>query len=689
MEVLRILCIAMLTIPAMSSVAAVQEPTLSKVLDDLLPGMGAADVGDRQQPQQKLQGICFSLGTPGQEAERAKACKLMAAKLGPETAKPARLWLLKQLQLIGRAECVDAVAALLGDADAEVRTAARETLACNPAPEANARLVVQLSAAGDAATRIALIHALGYRRDPANVEALGRQLTDADASVAAAAAYALGTIGSAEAAGALAAIKPNSAQLRRAVADARLRLAQRMLKDGELAEAAEIYRELNAPSQPRAVRLAAKAGQLRAAGDRAPTLLLQWLQSDDADSRGSATGYIGELRDPAAMAQLAAALFRLPAPSQITLLGVLVAKGDKSAMSAAKLAAKSDNPEVQVAGLAAIGRLGDTSVVPRLIELAVSDAPTAVPAREGLQQVSGDGVDEAVVAAMEQQTTIPAKKTLIAVLEARGVVAAVPALVKQAEQSDPTLRAAAIRALGRLATTRDIPALAALASKAAKGRDRNEVEKVIVLVCNMDTALALGGPVLAVYSTAGKADRLILLPVLGRIGGPQALRLVKEAMASTDAELADAGVRGLCNWPDPSVAGELLELVGSAANRDHQIRALRAYVRVITTPAALPDTKTLVVLDKVMRMATRDEEKRLILSRAGAVHSVETVRWLLPYLDDKSLAAEASKTIVDLARRKELFTPSRDEFIKALRKVIDAGADRTTIERAEQIIHGT
>jgi hypothetical protein len=196
------------------------------------------------------------------------------------------------------------------------------------------------------------------------------------------------------------------------------------------------------------------------------------------------------------------------------------------------------------------------------------------------------------------------------------------------------------------------------------------------------------GPALAAYSSAKAQQRLALLAVLGRIGGPEALKVVKQAIHSSDVELADAGIRALCHWPDDTVAGDLLELAAGAAEKDHRILALRAYVRVITTPAASPDTRTLESLDKAMRMASRDEDKRLILSRSTSVRSVQTMRRLAPYLDDKALAGEASKAIVDLARRKELFTPNRDEFIKTLRKVIETNADRDAVERAKRIVQG-
>ena len=77
------------------------EADLKKTFEALLPGMG------QEQAQQKWQEICWNAGAPGHEAERSQACKLMAEKLGPGTPAPTRVWLLKQLERIGRGECVE------------------------------------------------------------------------------------------------------------------------------------------------------------------------------------------------------------------------------------------------------------------------------------------------------------------------------------------------------------------------------------------------------------------------------------------------------------------------------------------------------------------------------------------------------------------------------------------------------
>ena len=188
MECFKNFGIAFAVVLAGSSFAPAEEPTFKELLDQLLPGIGAENILDREDPQQKFQQACFELGSPGMEAQRAEACRLIARKLGPKTAKPARIWLLKQLGHIGRGECVDAVAALLDDEDGEIRQWALRTLENNPAPEANAKLLAKPETAGDSGWQVALINSLGFRGDPASVTVLAELLAGADEAVATAAA---------------------------------------------------------------------------------------------------------------------------------------------------------------------------------------------------------------------------------------------------------------------------------------------------------------------------------------------------------------------------------------------------------------------------------------------------------------------------------------------------------------------
>lgn len=249
------------------STSGADQRVFKEMLDELLPGMGAEKIPDRRQPQQKLQQVCLELGAPGREAERAAACKAIAGRLGPQTAKPARIWLLKQLERIGRRECVDPLAALLEDDDARIRECARRALQNNPAPEANAKLLAALAKASESKWKVALANALGYRADRASAGRLGKLLDDNDQAVAAAAAGALGKITGPEAAKVLAtAESKTSGKLQVRIADAYLRCADALIKQGKRDEAAAIYKQMYRRDKPRTIRLAALQGILNATG---------------------------------------------------------------------------------------------------------------------------------------------------------------------------------------------------------------------------------------------------------------------------------------------------------------------------------------------------------------------------------------------------------------------------------------
>lgn len=661
-------------------------------LQELLPGMGAENIPDRRDSQQKFQEVCFQLGAPGREADRAEACEVIAQALGTDLATPARIWLLKQLEYLGRAESVDAVAASLDDADPHVRDAARRALQNNPAPEANAKLLAKLPASSGT-WRVGLINSLGARGDHASVGALVKLLGDEDQAAVAPAANALGKIGGPEATEALAAALPGaSGELIASIADALLRCADKLLAQRNTDQAGDIYKQLYNPQMPRPIRLAALQGMLNAAGSNATRMILELLAGDDKDEQAIAAGQVENVLGSGALRASEKAFSELPTSGKVLLLAALAVQSDKSAMPVAVKAAESDNPDLRLAGIRALANLGDVSVVPMLIDFISGGGQVAGPAKDSLQQLVGDGVDEAIVDALTE-AKVPVRGTLIEVIHARKAMVAVPALLKEAEHQDSGIRSRAVRALGDLARGEHVPEMIKLLLKSEKGRQRDEIEKAIMFVCNrIPEEDRRADPVLAALSRADLDQCCVLLPLLGRIGGNKALEAIQSAIKGDVSrgkeEIQEAGIRALCNWPDATVADELLKIAESSDNKSHRISTLRAYIRVITLPSQRPAKKTLGLLKKAMELAAGDDERRLILSRASSVRDIETLRFVVPYLDQESLAAQASRAVVELAHHRELREPNKAEFDKALKKVIRICEDRKLVDRARQYMEG-
>ena len=153
---------------------------------------------------------------------------------------------------------------------------------------------------------------------------------------------------------------------------------------------------------------------------------------------------------------------------------------------------------------------------------------------------------------------------------------------------------------------------------------------------------------------------------MGRVGGPAALKIVEAAIADSDPQLHEAGLRALCNWPDASIAARLIELVQKDEHPEHRTTALRALIRIASLPDGRTDAEKLELLRTAMAVCTRDPERNLVLQRGSPIRIPETLRFLMPYLDQPAYAQQACQSVVELAHHRDLREPNKAEFDRAL-----------------------
>jgi len=184
--------------------------------------------------------------------------KRLAGLLKTDIPPVAKEYLCRKLILIGSADSVPALRALL--ADKNVSHLARSALEHNPRPEAVRALRESLPKLSGP-QRTGVVASLGMRRDSASISALAALLNDSDPQTAGAAAEALGNIGTVKASKALLEFQPRAPDaIFPIVADARLACAERLASAGNRARALVIYEALASPLQPEHVRRAARRG---------------------------------------------------------------------------------------------------------------------------------------------------------------------------------------------------------------------------------------------------------------------------------------------------------------------------------------------------------------------------------------------------------------------------------------------
>ena len=206
-----------------------------------------------------------------------------------------------------------------------------------------------------------------------------------------------------------------------------------------------------------------------------------------------------------------------------------------------------------------------------------------------------------------------------------------------------------------------------------------------MLVCDkVPAGTDRAAPVLAALSKIPAAESPKYLPLLGRLGGAQALQQVEAALGQANPEVRQAALRGLCNWPTAAVADKLWELARHSDDLGTRRSALRAYVRVVTLKSDRPEAQSLEMLQQAMQQAETAEDQQWVLTRASTVRTIEAVVWVAGYLDQPELAQAACASIVELAYHRFLRHPNMDRFGPLLEKVSRISRDPTVAERAKK-----
>jgi len=243
---------------------ALPPASADEALDKAFEALKTYDWGDDRSV---LEAIDKAVPASHDDADARKELETrLAAVLKTDAPQAAKDFVCRKLSLIGSAQSVPALAALL--VDEKLSHMARYALERMPCPEA-------VTAIRDAVPKvrgrrkIGVINSLGVRRDAGSVAMLTGLLGDSDQAIAAAAAAALGSIGNPEAAKALADFQAKAPDaLGLAAADAQLVCAEHLLADGKKVDAMMIYKSLAKPELPKHVRLAAMRGLLAVTGKK-------------------------------------------------------------------------------------------------------------------------------------------------------------------------------------------------------------------------------------------------------------------------------------------------------------------------------------------------------------------------------------------------------------------------------------
>ncbi|HEX4131198.1 MAG TPA: HEAT repeat domain-containing protein [Pirellulales bacterium] len=421
-------------------------------------------------------------------------------------------------------------------------------------------------------------------------------------------------------------------------------------------------------------------------------MVVKLLSNNDPEFRGAALEQVRTADGGAATTRLfAEQLPTLSPAAQVGLLSALGDRGDAVARPAVLALYESSQDEtVRAAALSALGQLGDSAdLLPLLVRALGSKSPAEqAAARRSLTTMRGDTVTQAI--AQQMPSAEPAQKAaLIEVLAARWARKEVPAFLTAAVDDSSPVRTAAMAALGQLANSSQIAAMLPGVLKAAKGAERDAAEKDVALVCSRinddgERATAL----IRSLDTIDTAQRDQLLGLMGRVGGKKLIKFVADIATCDDPVRRKLGIDALSKWPDASVADQLLDIAEKTKDPAERTQAFQGFVKISAARDKRSDKQRLDRMKQAMKEARTPAEQTLVINRSRTAYDVDTLRFVLPYVDDPQFAQTACETIVELAHHREIRDPNKAEFDKALDKLIATSKDPVVVDRARRYQRG-
>lgn len=370
-------------------------------------------------------------------------------------------------------------------------------------------------------------------------------------------------------------------------------------------------------------------------------------------------------------------------------LANLAVRRDRRYIKQALDGLKSDDAVLRDAAITAVGALGSSREIPVLLDQ-VFEGGNRDLAKRTLTRMNDRMLDVQLLGRLGSEKDFGRFAHVANILKDRNYSAALPAILEKAALPDSPDRLQLMHIAEPLATKDKVGDFVAVWEKITDRGQKDQAEQVIARLVDGDSA-----PVTAKRTNANYAD---MFSLLGRIGDDKSLEEIRNRVfgkslpqgMTASPELTAAALRAMCNWPNARVANDLIQVVEDQkfSNPEH-ISALRGYIRVASLPndrigINVRERGKVEMLEKAMQLSVRNDEKRLVIQRAGQVRHADSLSFIMRYFDEPQLQEEVCQSVVELAHHTDLRNSAKDQFKSALDKVLETTKDQNRRDRAKR-----
>lgn len=614
---------------------------------------------------------------------RQSVAGALAGVLSSSAAFDAKQFACRQLVPIAGDEQVPALAGLLSDAS--LAHYALLPLARIHTPRVAQALAEALPHSAGR-TELEILDTLANIDAARAASAAAARLASGDAILRSEAAFVLARIGSVASEQALrTAYDESTGPAHVTLGYALLECAAQLQRRGDSKSALAIYDLLNRNPASPSIAGGALRGIVAVQGEQALPELIKALTEEGTRRQDVAAMLLREMPGHAAVERLASLAPKLHGRALLLTIGILGDRPDPAAATAIAAMCRSTDADVRLAALKAAGSLDNGPIVSLLLSVAATGAPDdRAAARDSLVRLSGGPVDRSLLSALD--TGGPEVQVqAIEALARRGAIGVGPRLLKAAKSSPSPVRAAALRVLRDQGTAALLPDLVDLLLTSPPDTRDSALDAVVQVARRFPTARSGEPLLLEKLALAGRPeDRAALVTAIGQIGGAGSLDALRKASADPSAVVRTAALSALAEWPTDEPMPDLLRKARSTQDPGQRAIALRGYLRMVSNNEQRTPAQAMALFNDAAPLATRPEEKRLILAGLTKIPSLDALDSAVALRGDKDVREEAELAIVEIAKSTLGTWPARTRA--AVTPVATAGTNAEARKRAEALL---
>lgn len=426
-------------------------------------------------------------------------------------------------------------------------------------------------------------------------------------------------------------------------------------------------------------------GEARGADDEAVDMIVELVSGSDNDMRMLALQQIREkVPGKDATRRFVELLPKLPPDVQVKLIDALGERGDATARPVILEMLNSKTEAIRAMAARALSGLASPADIPVLANVAATGSnPEKEAARHSLRQLRGNEMNAAMIEALKSADAKP-RIELIAALIDRNVKESVPVVLKSVDDSNLAVRLAVLDALRAMGDENHTAVLVKRLKSAKDKSERKQAALALQATCRRGRTKC-AETVIAGFDGADAATRIFMMRALSSAGGPKSLNEIVSRLKDDDEGVRVEAVRVLAGWPDPAAIPHLKELARDVKNLRNHVLAIRGIVRLASPGKDRP--ADFAALSDAMKLATRKEEKVMVLGTLGTIPTLESLAMVASGLDHPAIVEDAGFVAVLIAEK--ISGGNKDQVRAVMQKVAETVQNEKTRDRAKKVLEAS